>query len=125
VLGSEPEILFYARRRSATGFLYMYPLMEPHRYAVAMHQRMIAELEAVRPEYVVFVAHSFSWLRRPTSRTELLDWWTGRGQSQYDLEQIVPLAGERAAASTAPGETAPLADVGDCLMVWRRKDTGA
>src|SRR5439155_711705 len=28
VLGSEPEICFYARRRSATGYIYMYGLME-------------------------------------------------------------------------------------------------
>src|SRR5262249_22055964 len=36
VLGSEPEILFYAGRRSATGYIYVYPLMEPQPYALAM-----------------------------------------------------------------------------------------
>ena len=28
ILGSEPEILFYARRHSATGYIYMYDLLE-------------------------------------------------------------------------------------------------
>ena len=33
VLGSEPQILFYAHRRSATGYVYMYGLMEAQPYA--------------------------------------------------------------------------------------------
>jgi len=33
VLGSEPEIYFYSNRKSATGYIYMYPLMEIHPYS--------------------------------------------------------------------------------------------
>jgi hypothetical protein len=29
ILGSEPEIFFYSQRRSATAYIYTYPLMEP------------------------------------------------------------------------------------------------
>ncbi|MCG6537854.1 MAG: hypothetical protein L7F78_24825, partial [Syntrophales bacterium LBB04] len=32
VLGSEPQIYFYSQRRSATGYIYMYYLMEKHDY---------------------------------------------------------------------------------------------
>ena len=51
VLGSEPEILFYSGRRSATGYIYMYPLMEKHSYASRMQEEMIRELEAALSAY--------------------------------------------------------------------------
>jgi hypothetical protein len=55
VLGSEPEIYFYARRRSATGYLYMYSLIVHHKYTERMRDDMMRELEANRPLYVVYV----------------------------------------------------------------------
>jgi hypothetical protein len=36
ILGSEPEIPFYAKRKSATGYLYVYGLMEEQKYAQSM-----------------------------------------------------------------------------------------
>ena len=42
VLGSEPEIYFYANRKSATGHIYMYPLTEPQRCACEMQDEMIS-----------------------------------------------------------------------------------
>jgi len=38
VLGSEPEILFYAKRLSATGTIYMYGLFEQQRFALQMQK---------------------------------------------------------------------------------------
>src|ERR1035437_10482 len=51
VLGSEPEIYFYAARHSATGYIYTYSLMERKRYALEMQKEMIADIEAARPEF--------------------------------------------------------------------------
>jgi hypothetical protein len=50
VLGSEPEIPFYANRRSATGFIYMYGLMEPQPYAARMQNELISDLESLDPD---------------------------------------------------------------------------
>jgi hypothetical protein len=49
ILGSEPEIYFYAHRHSATGYIYTYGLMEPQRYAVQMQREMMREIEVARP----------------------------------------------------------------------------
>jgi 4-amino-4-deoxy-L-arabinose transferase-like glycosyltransferase len=46
VIGSEPEMYFYSGRRSATGFIYMYPLMEQQRFALQMQRQMIEEVES-------------------------------------------------------------------------------
>jgi len=74
VLGSEPEICFYAHRHSATGYIYMYGLMEPQRFAGRMQREMMREIEAARPKYLVIVAVATSWLKRPNSETEIFKW---------------------------------------------------
>ncbi|MGD0814976.1 MAG: glycosyltransferase family 39 protein [Verrucomicrobiota bacterium] len=61
VLGSEPEILFYAGRHSATGYIYMYDFFVPQPYAAGMQHEMIAQIEEARPEYLVFVKQWVSW----------------------------------------------------------------
>jgi hypothetical protein len=62
VLGSEPQIYFYAGRRSATGHIYMYPLMEEQPYAETMQAGMLAEITANRPRFVILVDDLSSWL---------------------------------------------------------------
>src|SRR5206468_6071143 len=44
VLGSEPQIYFYSKRLSATGYIYTYALMEPQPYAHQMQEEMIHEI---------------------------------------------------------------------------------
>jgi 4-amino-4-deoxy-L-arabinose transferase-like glycosyltransferase len=61
VLGSEPEIYFYANRHSATGYLYMYSLIVRHKYTARMRQEMLTQLTANRPEYVIYVDVTESW----------------------------------------------------------------
>jgi tetratricopeptide (TPR) repeat protein len=90
VLGSEPEIPFYAHRHSASGHIYMYGLMEPQPYAVTMQKELISELEDAKPEYLVLATSSASWLRRDTSPKELFDWWDANRQQQYS--QLVAVA---------------------------------
>ncbi len=81
VVGSEAEIYFYSRRRAATGYLFTYGLMEEHGYAASGQLEMANEIEAARPEYIVFVNVPASWLIRVRSSTAILDWlqsYTGR-----------------------------------------------
>jgi hypothetical protein len=84
VLGSEPEIYFYADRRSATGYIYTYPLMEPQPYALQMQQQMIHEIETVKPAWVVMVRIGASWDKRPRSNALIFDWFF----NHYSLENL-------------------------------------
>jgi 4-amino-4-deoxy-L-arabinose transferase-like glycosyltransferase len=76
VLGSEPEIYFYADRLSASGYIYMYGLMENQPYAERMQRQMISDIELSHPKYVVLVSVDASWLKRPSS-PRLLSQWQG------------------------------------------------
>lgn len=74
VLGSEPQIPFYAGRRSATGHVYMYPLMEPQLFAETMQEQAIREIEDASPEFVLWVNDQMSWNRLETSNTRIIEW---------------------------------------------------
>jgi hypothetical protein len=83
VLGSEPEIYFYAGRKSATGYIYTYALMERQPYSLQMQHEMIQEIESAHPAYLVFVPIHTSWL--PMRPEEPILQWSGRYIGQcYD-----------------------------------------
>jgi 4-amino-4-deoxy-L-arabinose transferase-like glycosyltransferase len=74
VVGSEPEIYFYAHRRSATGYIYTYTLMESQPNALEMQRDMIREIETNQPEFLLSVACGNSWLIQPRSDRTILRW---------------------------------------------------
>lgn len=76
VIGSEPELYFYTHRRSATGYIYTYPLLEPQKYAVTMQKEMEAEIEKARPEIIVLVDNPLTWeaWSNMASPDEILAW---------------------------------------------------
>lgn len=86
VMGSESEIYFYSHRRSATGYICIYPLMEQQPYAAAMQNEMIHEIEKANPEYVVYVNISFSWLQGSASpNRSVVDWFKKYRQERLQL----------------------------------------
>ncbi len=90
VFGSEPQIYFHSQRRSATGYIYMYPMMEEQRFVLRMQHEMISEIESVKPEYFVCVNIPTSWLITSSSPTKLLDWY-GYGRYSRQYYEIVGL----------------------------------
>lgn len=75
VIGSEPQIYFYANRKSASGYIYMYPLMENHDFALKMQEELIKEIEEASPEIMVFVRVDLSWLQNKDSHTLIYKWF--------------------------------------------------
>jgi general stress protein CsbA len=96
VVGSEPEIYFYAQRRGATGYVYTYPLMDPQPYAASMQKEMIREIEAADPRFVVFVRFWYSWLVRPESDQTIFRWFD-EYQKRFERVGIVDII--------SPGQT--------------------
>ena len=92
VFGSEPEIYFHANRRSVTGYIYTYPLMEPHAHASRMQDEMMREIEAAHPLYVVSVVDPWSWLVRPESDRRILAWFDRYARACYDIVGAAAIA---------------------------------
>jgi hypothetical protein len=63
VFGSEPEILYYAGRKSATRYIYLYPLFLSSPDAAARQQEVLAEVRGARPKTIVTVFVRMSFLR--------------------------------------------------------------
>jgi hypothetical protein len=91
VIGSEPEIYFYSHRRSATGYIYTYPLMESQPYAVPMQQEMIREIEKADPDYIVFVNVKFSWIQRTNSNLLIFEWLQRYTTEHFQLAGLVEI----------------------------------
>jgi hypothetical protein len=91
VIGSEPEIYFYAQRRSATGYLYTYPLMEPQPFAQTMQENMIREIEAAAPDFLVLVVVPTSWLERADSKNLIFQWGVSFAREHYQPVGIADL----------------------------------
>jgi hypothetical protein len=81
VLGAEPEIFFYAHRRSATGYIYVYGVWENQQFADRMAEEMVREIETAQPRYVVveFVP------------PKLLDWASRYLEHGFELEGRVEM----------------------------------
>jgi hypothetical protein len=54
IVGSEPQILFYADRPSATRYIFFYPLTGDYPDVLERQRGVAAEVEAARPLYVVW-----------------------------------------------------------------------
>jgi 4-amino-4-deoxy-L-arabinose transferase-like glycosyltransferase len=120
VIGSEPEIYFYAHRHSATGYIYTYALMEPQPAALNMQRDMIREIEVNHPDYLVFVASGLSWLINPGSSHLILDWAGQYAVSDYNRIGVVSNVNGKIVSVW--GVAARNADIsGDCLIVYQRK----
>jgi hypothetical protein len=91
VIGSEPQIYFYSHRRSATGYVYTYALMEIHPFALQMQENMIRDIESIIPAYLVFVNVPQSWLVRPHSHTVIFEWFNRYQRDFYEIAGIADI----------------------------------
>ncbi len=123
VIGSEPQIYLYAARPPATSWVYTYPMMESQPLALSMQQEMIAEIEAARPAFVVFVGTPLSWGTRASSPRHIYRWaeqYTSRDYLRVgvvdviSVDESVVLWGEEAARYVARSK--------NFLWIFERRD---
>jgi len=121
VLGSEPEIYFYSGRKSATGYIYTYPLMEKQKFAHHMQEEMIAEIESAKPKYIVTVSVPMSWLSRPDSDRTIFEWSEKYVTANYVLDGIADITPGTTQYVWGPDALRYTPKTHDVLMVFRRK----
>lgn len=74
VLGSEPQIYFWAQRKSVSDAIYMYDLTQPTPLASERQRQLIATLEKEVPPVIIMVNVNTSWLLQADSDRTLMDW---------------------------------------------------
>jgi len=95
VMGSEPEIYFYSRLRSATGYVYMYPLMEDQPYAPIMQKDLSMQIEATLPKFVVSVNVITSWMPRPDSDIRIWSWFDQFVKDRYEQVGVADISADK------------------------------
>lgn len=122
VFGSEPELFFYAHRRSATGYIYTYPLMEPQPFAKKMQQEMMQEITAANPDYLVFVGIPASWLPQPDSDFSIVRWFTQYQQEHFQLMAMVEtMPGYQLSHTNLPPEQLVAPATNRWLAIYKNK----
>jgi hypothetical protein len=107
IFGSEPEICFYSRRHSATGYIYVFSLLEKQKYALQMQRDMIHEVEEAKPKIVVFTDNQLTWGWDPywnssEPRMDIFNWMGTYLDAHYDLMAEVPIPGATDQLWSAP-----------------------
>lgn len=120
VLGSEPQIYFYANRHSATGYIYTYGLMQPTQYAARMQQEMVHEIKAAQPKYVVFVSIRYSWLARHDSERILTDWFDDYSTRELKHAGYVGIISKDRTDYYLPYRSELLTPTENYLTIWER-----
>lgn len=89
IFGSEPQLLFYSQRRSATGYIYVYPLMEDHDLVEQMQQEMIDEVRAAEPRLLLFMNLTHSWVATEDSDRRIMRWAQQYWRKHYQRVGVV------------------------------------
>lgn len=120
VLGSEPQVYFYSKRLSATGYIYTYALMEPQPYAHQMQEEMIREIETSQPRFLVLVVMSKSWLASRDSDQTIFRWADNYCEANYEEVGLINItdAGTDYYFSNRRAGVTPTADH---ILIYRRK----
>jgi hypothetical protein len=120
VLGSEPQIYFYANRHSATGYIYTYSLMEAQKYAQQMQREMIHEIENSHPKYLISIVMNDSWLHRAGSEPLFFKWAAEYTNQNYEVAGFVNITSGR---SDYYFDQVPksVAQLGNYILIYKRK----
>ncbi len=120
VLGSEPEIYFYADRRPATGYIYTYALMETQPFAAQMQDEMIRQIEQAKPEYIVMVTIKSSWDADDDSIMRIFKWWDDYRDRNYSLVGVADMSMTKPTEYRWDAAAGPPKEPRN-LIVYRRK----
>jgi hypothetical protein len=110
ILGTEPQLLYYAERRSATRYKSIYPALSPFADTPQRQRAVLEEVAERDPVLIVTVFHPGSLLHDPRTPPDLFDGVHAMLTSSYKVIAILPcsqnkcappLEGEAAAARWA------------------------
>jgi Dolichyl-phosphate-mannose-protein mannosyltransferase len=94
VVGSEPQILFYAQRRSASAFVMIYPLLSSHPRYREFQTQMLAEIENNPPRKIlgmVNIPYSLGWDQ--AADLDVIHKLESISQEHYAVDRVMLVAG--------------------------------
>jgi hypothetical protein len=121
IMGSEPEVFFLAHRHSASGYIYMYDLVQPQPYEVSMQQDAIQQIETAKPAFLVLVYVDTSWLSSKYSDPTLSLWLKDYSAKYYEGEGMVWILPDRTEYVWGPDALKSKFDTDLRVAIMKRK----
>jgi len=121
IVGSEPEILFHARRRSATRFTIFYPLTGGFEDSAAMVEELFAEIERNRPAKIVLVKVPTSFIQDSPKLPEIFNRVQQVLDSGYAHEAMVFTAPDGQSVWCTPGDAPPSLGAAPVFQIFTRR----
>lgn len=75
IIGNEPEIFFYTKKQSASGFMYIYALVENHKFADSLTLQFFKEMEISKPEILMYFTDYKISPENPKTVQQITDWY--------------------------------------------------
>ncbi|MBM4084642.1 MAG: hypothetical protein FJ272_07620 [Planctomycetes bacterium] len=94
ILGSEPEILFHARRQSATRYIIFYPLTGPYKDVRKKQESVADELARNKPAYIVLMNLQTSLQRRHSTESFIFEHVRDLVRRDYQLDGFAMITGD-------------------------------
>jgi 4-amino-4-deoxy-L-arabinose transferase-like glycosyltransferase len=121
VFGSEPQILYYAGRRSASRYIFAFPLMTPFPDTGDRQREVIRELTDCPPKFLMYVHLEGSFLDDEGTPTDLRQFIEGLCQRDY-----LPVAWVTESDTTIrpwPGHPGSWREMpsGATITIWERR----
>ena len=129
IFGSEPQVLFYAQRRSASRYMFVYPLMFAFEGASERQQEALDEIRASQPKFIVGVFLANSLLEQPETPRILRHGLRDLVESSYRLVAATPFLPDGSVrfvggkAARRLWEQSPLWETGvpwASMVIWQR-----
>lgn len=93
ILGSEPEILYLAGRRSATRYIFTNFFNERHSMKAEMEKEMAGEIDSAGPAMIVMINQPYSWGAALNGGWPILRWANAYLAREYDLAaSVIPVS---------------------------------
>jgi hypothetical protein len=121
IMGSEPEIYFLSHRHSASGYIYMYDLMQAHEFALGMQKEMIKEIEASKPLFMLVVYVEASWTISKSSDLTMMAWVKDYVAKYYELTGITWIMPDQSQMIWGPGAKTQRFNTDLRIVIMQRK----
>ena len=102
IVGSEPQIYYYANRKACTRMVFTYPIVGNYAYANRLEQELLEDVKKHRPRYIAVIKIYKSISEFPFYVDPFLDRFFDAVAEEYGVEVKLPrpqTAGTRAPAS--------------------------
>lgn len=120
VIGSEPQIPFYARRRSSTSFLMAYPLTASYPRYQEFQRAVWNEIERTPPKVIIKVANiSYSFLWDGIADLDIMRRLDHLIEADYAADRVMLVTGSEG-EWVEPGDSR-LREGVPCIYVFRKK----